>query len=57
LISKKKKKMLRRWVRQVENLKNTKEEMVYVCEPEYGESLNDEEGRSVGYLIDFQEGN
>jgi hypothetical protein len=57
LISRKQKQMLRRWLRQVENLRNTEEDMVYICEPEYGESLSDEEGRSVGDLIYFQEGN
>jgi hypothetical protein len=47
LTSRKKKQMLRRWMRQVENLNNIEEEMVYVCEPKYGESLGDEEGRSI----------
>jgi hypothetical protein len=31
--------------------------MVCICEPEDGESLGDEEWRSDGDLIDFQEGN
>jgi hypothetical protein len=39
LIARKQKKMLRRWLRQVENLRNTEEKMVYICEPEDGESL------------------
>jgi hypothetical protein len=48
---------LRRWLRQVENLSDTEEEMVYICEPEIGESLDEEEERSTEDLIDFQEGN
>jgi hypothetical protein len=52
LISRRKKKILRRWLRQVENLRNTEEKMVYICEPEDGESLDGEE-RSTEDLIDF----
>jgi hypothetical protein len=50
LISRKKNKILRRWLRQVENLRNTEEKMVYICKPEYGESL-DEEGREISMKI------
>jgi hypothetical protein len=57
LISRKQKQMLKRWLRQVENLSDTEEEMVYICEPEIGESLDEEEERSVEDLTDFQEGN
>jgi hypothetical protein len=47
---------LRRWLRHVETLSATEEEMVYICEPEVGRNLSDEEERSVEDLIDFQEG-
>jgi hypothetical protein len=57
LISRKQKKMLKRWLRQVENLSDTEEEMVYICEPKIGESLDEEEERSIEDLTDFQEGN
>jgi hypothetical protein len=57
LISRRQKQVLRRWLRQVKNLSDIEEEMVYICEPESGESLNDEEERSVEDLTDFQEGN
>jgi hypothetical protein len=33
LICRRKKKNLRRWLRQVETLSDTEEEMVYICEP------------------------
>jgi hypothetical protein len=56
LIYRKQKKILRRWLRQVENLRNIEEEMVYVCELEDGESLSEEEEISTEDLIYFQEG-
>jgi hypothetical protein len=30
-----------------------KEEMVYICEPEVGRNLSDEEERLTEYIIDF----
>jgi hypothetical protein len=33
-----------------------KRSSVYICEPEVGENLNDEERRSSRDLIDYQEG-
>jgi hypothetical protein len=48
--------LLRRWLRHAENLSDTEQEMVYICEPEVGRTLSDEEGRSVKGLINFQEG-
>ena len=36
--------------------RSIEEGMIYFCEPEDGEILSDEEGRSVEYLIDLQEG-
>jgi hypothetical protein len=56
LISRRQKKNLRRWLRHVETLSATEEEMVYICEPEVGRNLSDEEERSIEDLIDFQEG-
>jgi hypothetical protein len=47
-----KKQILRRWLRQVENLSDTEEKMVFICELEYGESLGDEEERSTEDLVD-----
>jgi hypothetical protein len=45
-------------MRQVEDLSDTKEEMVYIYEPEIGESLDDqEEERSVEDIVDCHEGN
>jgi hypothetical protein len=32
------------------------EEMVFICEPEVGETLSDEEGRLVTGLINCQQG-
>jgi hypothetical protein len=41
-------------LRYAENLSDT--ELVCICEPEVGETLSDEEGRSVSGLINCQEG-
>jgi hypothetical protein len=51
---------LRRWLKQVETLSDTEEEMVYICEPEVGRNLSDEgsnfqngnEERSIEDLIE-----
>jgi hypothetical protein len=48
--------VLRRWMKEVETLSDTEEEMVCICEPEIGENLNDEEKRSMEDLMRFQEG-
>ena len=48
--------MLRKWLRHVENLSDTEEELVFICELEDGKLLSDEEGRSVKGLISCQEG-
>jgi hypothetical protein len=45
---------LRRWVREIKNLSDTEDEVVYICEPEVGKILSDEEGRSSEGLIDYQ---
>jgi hypothetical protein len=48
--------LLKRWLRYVENLSDTEEEVVYVCEPEIGRHLSDEEEvRSDKDLINCQE--
>ena len=43
-----------KWLRYVENLGDI--ELVCICEPEVGETLSDEEGRSVKGFTDCQEG-
>jgi hypothetical protein len=53
-MARRKKHNLRRWLRQFETLYDTEEEMVYICEPEGGRNLNDEEERSVEDLINCQ---
>jgi hypothetical protein len=47
--------VLRRWLREAETLKDT-EEVVYIYEPETGETISEEEMRSFD-LIDFQDDN
>jgi hypothetical protein len=47
---------LGRWLRYVEDLRDT-EEVIHICEPEAGRNLSDEEeSRLDGDLIDFQVG-
>jgi hypothetical protein len=50
--------LLKRWLRYAENLKATEEKMIYVCEPETGRGLDDEEDElgSAEDLKDCQEG-
>jgi hypothetical protein len=43
-------------LRHVENRSDIEEEMVYICEPEVGKTLIDEEERSVKGLINWQVG-
>jgi len=50
-LSGKQQQVVRRWLRNVENLSDTEGEMVYICEPEVGKTLSDEEGRSIKGLI------
>jgi hypothetical protein len=48
--------LLERWLRHMENLRDT-EEMVHICEPETGRNLSDEEEvRSIKDLINCQGG-
>jgi len=35
--------LLKRWLRHVENLSDTKEEMIHICEPEIRRHVSDEE--------------
>jgi hypothetical protein len=55
LFSRRQQQVLKRWLRHAENLSDTKEKMVYICEPEVGENLSEEEVRSID-LINYQEG-
>jgi hypothetical protein len=48
--------MLRKWLRNAENLSDIMEELVCICELEVGKILSDEEGRLVKGLINCQEG-
>jgi hypothetical protein len=36
----------------VENLSDIEEKVVCICEPESGETLSEEEERSIKYLVD-----
>jgi hypothetical protein len=45
MISIRQKKKLRRWLRHAKTLSATEEDMVYICEPEVGKNLSDEEER------------
>ena len=56
LLAKKQQKIVRRWLRYDENFNDIEEELVCICEPEVGETLSDEEGRSVIGLINCQYG-
>jgi hypothetical protein len=54
LLAKRQQRLLKIWLRYVESLSDT--ELVCICEPEVGETLSDEEERSVSGLINCQEG-
>jgi hypothetical protein len=43
LLARKQKQELRRWLRELENLSDTKEEQIHICESEIGRHLSDEE--------------
>jgi hypothetical protein len=45
LLAKRQQRLLRKWLRYAESLSDT--ELVCICEPEVGETLSDEEERSV----------
>jgi hypothetical protein len=48
---------MRRWLRHAENLSDTEEELIHICEPETGRNLSDEEEkRSDEDLINCQVG-
>jgi hypothetical protein len=53
-----KRRLLKRWLRHAENLKATKEKIIYVCEPKTRRGLDDEEDElgSAEDLKDYQEG-
>jgi hypothetical protein len=49
--------LLNRWLRYIENISDTEEEMVYIYEPKVGRHLNEEEEvKIVEDLINFQMG-
>jgi hypothetical protein len=54
LLAKKQQQELGKWLRYAESLSDT--ELVCVCEIEFGETLSDEEERSISNLINCQEG-
>jgi hypothetical protein len=54
MLARKQQQELKKWLRYVESLSDI--EMVCICEPEVGETLDDEEERSVLDLINCQEG-
>jgi hypothetical protein len=56
LLAKRQQPELRRWLREIENLSDTEEEVVYIHEPQVGITLSDEEGRSSEDLMNFQMG-
>jgi len=45
--------MLKRWLREFENLSDTEEELVSIYEPKTRETLGDEEERLVHDIIDL----
>ena len=57
LLTRGQRKMLRRWLRHTENLSDTEEELIHICEPETRRNLGDEEKeRSDEDLINYQVG-
>jgi hypothetical protein len=42
LLAKRQQQQMRRWLREVENLSDTEEKVVYICEPKVGRDLSDE---------------
>jgi hypothetical protein len=54
LLARKQQQELKKWLRYAESLSDT--ELVCICEPEVGETLSDEEERSVSDLMGCQEG-
>jgi len=46
--------LLKRWLRYVENLKATEEKMVEVCKPETRRGLDDDEGDELGLIEDLK---
>jgi hypothetical protein len=57
LLSRGQRRLMRRWLRHTENLSDTHKEMVYICEPETGRNIsNEEEERSDEDIIYCQLG-
>jgi hypothetical protein len=56
LLARKQQQELRKWLRHVETLSDTEEELIHICEPQIGRHLGDEEEvRSDKDLINCQE--
>jgi hypothetical protein len=47
---------VKKWLRHAKNLSDIEEKVIHICEPDIGRNLNDEEGRSIKGLINYQEG-
>jgi hypothetical protein len=58
LVAKRQQRLLRGWMRRVEDLNEPEEEMVQACEPEAGRNISDveKEERLLDDLINYQEG-
>jgi hypothetical protein len=57
LLARGQRRLMRRWLRHTENLSDTEEELIHICEPETGRNLSDEEEkRSDEDLINCQVG-
>jgi hypothetical protein len=52
LVAKRQQQAVRKWLRHAENLSDTEEKVIHICEPDIGRNLSDdEEKRSVKDLI------
>jgi len=48
---------MRRWLRHTENLNDTEEELIHICEPKVGRNINyEEEKRSDEDLVNYHVG-
>jgi hypothetical protein len=54
LLARKQQQELKKWLRYAKNLSDT--ELIFICEPEVGGTLTDEEEGSISDLINFQDG-
>jgi hypothetical protein len=57
LIARRKKKKLKRWLRHDENLSDIEDKVIYICEPEFGKILSDDEDERLDKdLVNFHGG-